>query len=50
MNPDGKESLDFTWLDTTNSVLYVLLESINLMLLKLIGWHKKVIGSSEDDL
>ena len=42
--------LHLAWLDTTNFVLYVLLESIDLMLLKLTRWAQKAIGSSEDYL
>ena len=42
--------LHLTWLDTTNFVLYGLLESIDLMLLKLTRRAMKAIGSSEDCL
>ena len=39
-----------TQLDTMNSVLYILLESINLTLLKLTRLAEKAMGSSEDYL
>ena len=42
--------LNLAWLNTTNFVLYVLLESIDLMLLKLTRWAWKAIGSLEDYL
>ena len=34
--------INLTWLYTTNSVLCVLLESINLILLKLTGGHRRL--------
>ena len=36
--------LNLAWLDTTNSVVYVLLEIINLMLLKPTRWAWGAIG------
>ena len=36
--------------DTTNFMLYVLLESIDLMLLKLTRWAMKALGHLEDYL
>ena len=38
---------DLKWLNTINSMVYVLLESIDLMLLKLTRWAQKAIGDLE---
>ena len=42
--------LHLAWFDTANSMLYVVLESIDLMFLKLTRWAQNAIGSSEDYL
>ena len=39
--------LNVAWLDTTNSIVYVLLESIDLMSLKLTRWAWGAIGHLE---
>ena len=44
---DFSEVLDFTWLDTMISILYDLLESIDLTLLKCTRSQQKAIGNSE---
>ena len=40
--------LHLAWFNMTNSVLCILLESIDLMFLKLTRWAQEAIGSSDD--